>query len=126
VTLPSFLSKPAPAGLLWGLIGGVTLIIVTLLSAQGLIQIVPYPFILIGAILTIKYTNNANKIFTNSFIAGLLAFIIMSLILYVYIITYANPHAGIPLRGHLWRIGLIVGLGMISSFMISFVAKPVK
>ena len=126
MTIQSFLKKPVSIGLLWGAIGGISLIVLTLVSRYGLVQLIPYPVILIGAVLTMKYSKPQNHIFNKLFLTGLFAFVIMSLILYVYILTFINPGAGIPFLGHLWRFGLIIGLGSISSLLLSFLAKPVN
>lgn len=126
MTIPSFLAKPISAGLFWGLIGGLSLIAITFLSNKGLIQIIPYPFILIAASLSIKYTNPSNKIFSRSFIAGLLTFILMSVILCVYVLAFVNASFELHFKGILWRLGLIAGIGIVCSFIISFIAKPVN
>ena len=126
MTIQSFLKKPVSAGLIWGVIGGVSLIIMTLVSTNGLIQIFPYPIILIAAVLTIKYSKPQNHAFTKLFIAGFFAFVIMSLILYIYILTFINPGSGISFLGHLWRFGFIIGIGSISSLLLSFLVKPVN
>ena len=125
MTIQSFLKKPVPTGLIWGIIGGISLIILTSVSTNGLIQIVPYPIILIAAIMTMKYSKPQNHVFIRLFSAGLFAFVIMSLFLYIYILTFINPGAGISFMGHLWRFGFIIGIGSISSLLLSFLAKPV-
>jgi len=126
MTIQSFLKKPVSIGLLWGAIGGISLIVLTLISRYGLVQLIPYPVILIGAVLTMKYSNPQNHIFNKLFLTGLFAFVIMSLILYVYILTFINPGAGISFLDHLWRFGLMIGIGSISSLLLSFLAKPVN
>lgn len=124
--IQSFLKKPVSAGLIWGVIGGISLIIMTLVSTNGLIQIFPYPIILIAAVLTIKYSKPQNHVFNKLFFAGFFAFVIMSLILYIYILTFINPRGGISFLGHLWRFGFIIGIGSLSSLLLSFLAKPVN
>jgi len=126
MTIQSFLKKPVSAGLVWGVIGGISLIIMTSVSTNGLIQIFPYPIILIAAVLTIKYSKPQNHVFNKLFFAGFFAFVIMSLILYIYILTFINPGAGISFLGHLWRFGFIIGIGSLSSLLLSFLAKPVN
>jgi len=126
MTIQSFLKKPVSIGLIWGVIGGISLIIMTLVSTKGLVQISPYPIILIAAVMTMKYSKPQNHVFIKLFITGLFAFIVMSLILYIYILTFINPGSGISFLGHLWRFGLIIGIGSISSMLLSFLAKPVN
>lgn len=117
---------PTVVGVFGGITGGIALIIATLVTTKGILQISPYPVFLIAAILTIKYTNAAVNMFGRLFTSGFLTFIIMSLILYVYIVTFNNPNSGINFIGHLWRFGIVIGLGIISSSLLSFIAKPIK
>jgi len=126
MTIQSFLKKPISTGLIWGVIGGISLIIMTFVSTKGLVQISPYPIILIAAVLTIKYSKPQNHVFRKLFIAGLLAFIIMSLVLYIYTLTFINPDVDISFLGHLWRFGIVIGIGSLSSLLLSFLAKPVN
>ncbi len=126
MTFQSFFAKPSATGLFWGIIGGIILIIATISTTNGYLQIVPYFFILSAAVLTTKYTDKSKVSFFDLFKSGLFAFVISSIFLYAYILTVINPHSGITFIGHLWRFGVIVGLGIISSFILSFLAKPVK
>ena len=132
MTIQSFLKKPVLAGLIWGTIGGISLILMTLISTNGLVQISPYPFILIAAILTTKYNRPQGNVFNRLFVTGLFAFVIMSLILYVYIFTFINPGSGYPLNwrisflNDLWRFGFTIIIGTMSSMLLSFLAKPVN
>jgi hypothetical protein len=132
MTIQSFLKKPLSAGLIWGTIGGISLILMTLISTNGLVQISPYPVILIAAILTMKYNRPQGNVFNQLFVTGLFTFVIMSLILYVYIFTFINPGSGYHLNwrisflNHLSRFGFIIIIGTMSSMLLSFLAKPVK
>ena len=93
-------------------------------TTKGLVQISPYPIILIAAVMTMQYSKPQNQVFIKLFITGLFAFVVMSLILYIYILTFMNPGSGISFLGHLWRFGFIIGIGSISSMLLSFLAKP--
>lgn len=132
MTIQSFLKKPVSAGIIWGTIGGISLIVMTLISTNGLVQISPYPVILIAAILTMKYNRPQGNVFNQLFVTGLFTFVTMSLILYVYILTFINPGSGYPTNwrisflNHLWRFGFIIIIGTISSMLLSFLAKPVN
>jgi hypothetical protein len=126
MTIQSLFAKPSATGTFWGLIGGISLIIATILTTNGYLQIVPYFFILSAAVLTTKYIDKSNVNFLDLFKSGLFAFVISSVFLYVYILTVVNPNSGMTFIGHMWRFGVIVGMGMISSSIISFLAKPVK
>ena len=122
----TFFAKPAASGVLWGIVGGLSLIIVPNFTTNGYLQIVPYFFILLAAILTTKYINKTPTNFKRLFTSGFLAFVISSLVLYAYVSAVVNPTSGITLVGHVWRFAVIIGLATVSSSIISFLAKPVK
>ena len=126
MTIQSLFAKPTATGTFWGLIGGIFLIIATFLTTNGYLQIIPYFFILSAAVLTTKYIAKPTVSFVDLFKSGLFAFVISSIVLSAYILTVINPDSTITFFGHLWRFGVIVGLGIISSSIISFIAKPVK
>jgi hypothetical protein len=119
-------AKPTSTGTFWGVIGGLSLIVATISTTNGYLQVVPYFFILCAAILTTKYVDKSKVNFTDLFKSGFFAFIISSLFLYAYIFTIVNPNSEITFIGHMWRFGVIVGLGIICSSIISFLAKPVR
>jgi hypothetical protein len=126
MTVENLFAKPTATGTCWGLIGGLSLIIATIFTTNGYLQVVPYFFILCAAILTTKYIDKSKVNFLDLFMSGFFAFIVSSLVLYAYIFTVVNPNPGITFIGHMWRFGVIVGLGIISSSIISFLAKPVR
>ena len=124
MTTSRILKQPFFIGLYWGIAGGILLVLSFFFTYKLLLQILPYPIILIGALLTVKYTCTT-KIFRSLFIAGLITFMIMSLILYIYILRYNNPNSGISFTGHLWRFGVVLAIGSASSLLLSFLARPV-
>lgn len=126
MTFQSLFTKPTSAGIFWGFIGGISLIIATALTTNGYLQIVPYFFILCAAILTTKYIDKSKVSFTSLFKSGLFAFVISSILLHAYILTVINSNSGMTFIGHFWRIGAMVGIGIICSSIVSFLAKPVK
>ena len=123
--IPTFLFKPVLASIFWGVLGGLSLILVSLISNNGLIQILPYPFVLITAILFFKYSETSNKVFYKMFMTGFLSFILMSIILAVYVQGFVNPVFTFELNGLFFVLAAIVGIGSLSSLLISFLAKPV-
>ena len=126
MTFQSLFAKPTSAGIFWGFIGGISLIIATILTTNGYLQIVPYFFILCAAILTTKYIDKSEVSFTSLFKSGLFAFVISSILLHAYILTVINPNSGMTFFGHIWRVGAMVGMGIICSSIVSFLAKPVR
>lgn len=123
---PGFLIRPFSASLFWGIIGGMSLIAIAFYSTNGLVQVLPYPIILIAAILFLKFNDSSDKAFIRMLITGLSVFVLMSVILVAYILTFVNPHSGITLVGLLWRFGIVVAIGFISSLLLSIIAKPVR
>ncbi|HLG35229.1 MAG TPA: hypothetical protein VI757_10140 [Bacteroidia bacterium] len=112
-------TKPITSGLFWGIAGGLLLILTIKLTHIGWYEIVPYPIVLIVALMTFKPEDKKNiRVF---FLAGFFTFIIMTLVLYIEIITIENPPALLePLWGHLWRLGLMAAIGAVSSFILTF------
>ena len=103
----------------WGLVGGVALIATSRLFDSGLLEILPYPVILILSFLSFRPTHS--KSFLPFFITGLSTFVIMSVVLYLYIITVENPSAwfNTDLLGHVWRLGLITFTGALVSLALT-------
>ena len=124
--MKNVMTRPVTAGIIFGFAGGIALIAATLITTKGILQISPYPVFVIAAILMIKYTNSASNMFQRLFKAGFLTFIIMSFIVYMYIIIFINPNSGIGLTGHLWRSALVIAMASLSSSLVSFIAKPVE
>ena len=119
--IKNYLAQPTMTGTIWGIIGGIALILATQLTTNGPLQISPYPPLLIAAILTIAIADKSKITFRKLFITGLLTFGIMTLFLYFYILIFVNPNSGITIQGHLWRLGLMALIGSISSLLISVI-----
>lgn len=122
----SFLYKPFSAGIFWGLAGGISLILFTFISNRGLVQVIPYPIILLCAILFLKYSDSSKGIFKKMFIAGFLSFIIMSIIHLIYILGFENATYTFNLNKELFTLAIIIATGFTSSLVLSFIAKPVN
>ena len=125
MTIRNYFTQTTSTGLVWGIIGGISLIIATRLTTNGLLQISPFPFLLVGAILTIALSDKSKITLHKLFITGFLTFIIMSLFLYLYILNFINPNSGIDILGHLWRVGVIVAAGVISSLFVSLIVRQI-
>ena len=123
MTIKHYFTNITLTGLFWGVIGGVSLIVATRFTSNGLLQISPYPFLLIAAILTIAFSDRYKITLGKLFITGFLTFMIMTLFLYLYIICFVNPNSGIDLIGHLWRIAMMIGIGVFASFIVSIIVK---
>lgn len=123
MTIKNYFTNTTWTGFFWGIIGGVSLIVTTRFIRNGPLQISPYPFLLIASILTIALSDKSEISLSKLFITGLLTFIIMTLFLYLYLIKFVNPNSGIDMLGHLWRLGLMLGIGIISSLLVSVIVR---
>lgn len=126
MVIQNLFSKSTATGTFWGVIGGLSLIITTIATSNGYLQIVPYFFILCAAMLTTKYVDKSKVSFTSLLKSGFFAFTVSSFSLYAYLLVVVNPSAEITFIGHAWRVGFIVGFGFIVSSIFSFLVKPVK
>ena len=125
MTFKNYFTNTTWTGLFWGVIGGISLIVATRLTTNGPLQVSPYPFLLIAAILTIALSDKSHITLSKLFITGLLTYVIMTFSLYLYIQNFVNPNSTINVLGHLWRIGIMMGVGIFSSLLISIIVRQV-
>ena len=123
MTIKNYFTNTTWTGLFWGVIGGISLILATRLTTNGPLQISPYPFLLIAAILTIALSDKSQITLSKLFITGLLTYIIMTLSLYLYILNFVNPNSAINISGHLYRLGIMIGVGILSSLLVSVIVR---
>ena len=123
MTLQNFFKSSTATGIFWGIIGGIGLIIASKLTTSGPLQVSLYVPILIAAILSIKYSYKSKASFKELFTTGLIAFMVMSLFLYLNIILVENPQNGIMFFGHTWRLLFMLAVGILSSLVISVFIK---
>ena len=123
MTIKNYSTNISRTGLFWGVIGGIALIVANGVTTNGPLQISPYPFLLIAAIFTIALSDKSNITLSKLFITGFLTFMIMTLSLYLYTIIFINPNSGINALGHLWRLAAMIGIGTLSSLLVSIIVK---
>lgn len=110
-----------PVALVLGFLGGAALIITTLLTSKGLAIFIPYAALMIATFVTLRAVNWPS--FSKRFIISLLIFMLATFILYLFIgIFDAGTILEIPLWGHLWRFGIMVGIGGALSFAVAYLA----
>jgi hypothetical protein len=115
----SIFKSPIVAGLILGIIGGVAMSLMEM-NIGGPYIIIPYTLFLILAAVTIKLVDTEDK-FKKLFSTGLLVFMVMTIILYLYIIVIQNPLAlKMPFFEHAWRIGLMFIIGSAGSALVGF------
>ena len=123
MTIKNYFTNTTWTGIFWGIIGGISLILATRLTTNGPLQISPYPFLLIAAILTIALSDKSQITLSKLFITGFLTYIIMNLSLYLYILNFVNPNSAINISGHLYRLGIMIGVGILSSLLVSVIVR---
>jgi hypothetical protein len=102
------LSRSLPTGVL----GGLSLIAVTTTAQKGDAIYQPYAILVLSLalILWLNRDLTPRERFA-SFVGG---FMLASLMLYAYLIVWVIPNAlGIPILGHLWRLGFLLGVGAV-------------
>jgi len=115
-------TNPSITVTLWGILGGLSLIFIAGRSHNGAPVITIFGITLVLALITAKL-NRPGKIFLDLFFITLLTFIVMMTIDYIYIITTINPRMlEVPLIGHLWRIGALLGIGTVVSLVLTLLA----
>ena len=116
------LNKPEDlpkVSLLVGGLGGAVLVDVPLLTSNGPVIFIPYAALVLGYYFLVKRNSEISAF--QRFAAGLGSFMLANLILYIYIITIANPGAFfIPLSGHAWRLALMFGIGVVINGVLTF------
>jgi hypothetical protein len=117
---PAIFNNPLTTGLCWGVIGGLTLVLIEYLMPNALVEKLPYVLFLILAVLTIKLTDADNK-YLKLFFAALITFMVMFLIVYLYLVLVLNPNGSqITLTKHIIQITGMLGIGIISSALLTF------
>ena len=123
---PSFLTRPVQASLFWGILGGIFLIVITFFSNKGLIQILPYPIILISSVLFFKFNDTSDRTFRRMLISGVCIFIIMSLILSIYVLAFVNKTYNFSPSLEVLRLTFITIIGFFSSLLLAVLAKHIR
>jgi hypothetical protein len=123
MTIKNYFANKTLTGLFWGIIGGISLVVASKITTNGPLQITPYPFLLFAAVITIALSDKSKITINQLFITGLLTFMTMSLCLYLYVLYVINPSFDINIWGHLWRLAIMIGAGIISSLLVSVIVK---
>jgi hypothetical protein len=126
MTIKQTFKNPAIIGLIYGLIGGIALVVVFDTTKIIYLQIMPYPLIVIISIITIALLDKSAITLKRLFITGITAYLLMSIIFYLYLTTSINPNSNITIVGHLWRWAIIVGIGIASVILTSFIVRIFK
>ncbi len=85
-----------------------------------LVEKLPYVLFLIISVLTVKLTDADNK-YLKLFFTSLITFMVMFLIVYLYLVLVLNPNGSqITLTKHIIQIAGMLGIGIISSALLTF------
>lgn len=126
MTIKQTFKNPAIIGLIYGLIGGIALVVVFDTTKIIYLQIMPYPLIVIISIITIALLDKSAITLKRLFLTGIAAYLLMSIIFYLYLTTSINPNSNITIVGHLWRWAIIVGIGIASVLLTSVIVRIIK
>lgn len=108
------------SGLSWGVIGGLALVLIENLMPNMVIEMLPYILFLIISVLTVKLTGSGNK-YSKLFFTALITFMVMFLIVYLYLVLVMNPYGSqITFTKHFIQIAGMLGIGIISSALLTF------
>ena len=108
------LKQIMPIVLICGLSGGGLLILSTLLSNKGWWSITIYAMVMIATVLVLKAEKRFKVAYLKAFLTLVLTFILMTYLLYFYVITFVNPNNGIPLVAHAQIFFILLGLAIAS------------
>lgn len=121
MTFTKHAKKPIPVALAIGILGGAALIMTTELTNKGPAIYIPYAVLVItifGVLRSIRWPE-----LTKRFAASFLAFMVSTIILYLFIgIFAAGTITEITLWGHAWRLGFMAAIGGVLSFAVAYLA----
>jgi hypothetical protein len=100
--------------LICGLSGGGLLILSTLLSNKGWWSIPVYAMVLIATVLVLKAEKRFKIAYLKAFLTVVLTFMLMTYILYFYVITFVNPNNEIPLVHHAYIFFIMLVMAIVS------------
>lgn len=101
-----------------GVVGGAILVLSHVFFTPGKYLLIPYAAVVLGTTAVIRAEHLAS--FAERFMAGLTAFMIASLALYVRI---GFETGGLPWAGHAWRIGVMLGIGVAINLATARLAR---
>ncbi|HEX8564170.1 MAG TPA: hypothetical protein VF648_00780 [Pyrinomonadaceae bacterium] len=109
---------PFAACLAGGVAGGL-LILVTVLSTFGGLMLFPFVFLAGGLFWLMRGTRIG---YFRRFLTGVAAFMLAGMILYFYLLIFISQLGfQTPLSTHVWRIGMMLGIGIIFNGVIALV-----
>ena len=112
------LKQILPTVIIWGLLGGGLLVAVSLLTIKFWWIILTYAIVMFATMFTIKVNKIIDINYLKTLLTGVLTFMIMTSVMYFYIILVENPNNGITLWGHTWRFLVTLGFALASGAIL--------
>jgi uncharacterized membrane protein YjdF len=113
------LKQIMPIVLLFGITGGLLQILITVLPIKVWWILSVYPIVIILTVLTLKVKKQMEITYLKAFLTLVLTIILMTYILYFYIILFENVNTAITLAGHARRFFSTLGITVILSALIA-------
>lgn len=111
---------PVLVALALGILGGAALIVTKGLTGGGPLVFLPYSALVLGSLAAVRLAGWPE--FSRRFVAAFLAFMVATVVFYVYIAASAGTFLEISVWGHTWRLGFMAGIGGVLSGSVAYLA----
>ena len=112
------LGQTLPLALICGLLGGGLLISRFILTTNGWWTLPIYAIVMIATMLILKSLKKIQATYLTAVVTGVLTFMIMSCVLYVYFIIFRNIATDITWLGHALRLLVLLAIALASSALL--------
>jgi hypothetical protein len=112
------LTQALPLALICGLLGGGLLISRMILTTRGWWTLLIYAIVMIATMLILKSLKKIKATYLTAVVTGVLTFMIMTCILYVYYILFRNIATDINWQGHALRLLVMLATALASSALL--------
>jgi len=121
MTYVESVKKPIPVAFALGILGGAALIITTIVTSKGFAIFIPYTALIVATFAALRVIRWS--LFSKRFTSSFLAFMVATILLYLFIGIYdAGTILEISAWGHVWRLGLMAAIGSALSFAVAYLA----
>lgn len=115
------LKRIMPTVLFFGIIGGLLQILITILPIKVWWILSVYPVVIFLTVLALKVKKQMEITYLKAFATLVLTIMLMTYMLYFYIILFENVNTAITLAGHARRFFSTLGLTIIFSAVIGLI-----
>ena len=113
------LKQIMPTVLFFGIIGGLLQILITILPIKVWWILSVYPIVIILTVLVLKVKKQMEITYLKAFLTLVLTIMLMTYMLYFYIILFENVNTAITLSGHARRFFSTLGITILLSAVIA-------